>query len=87
MATIQTMDNGEFLAALDRLGFKGDARKNDRGLTAFALWYGCSLATAKNYASGASDIPGGVAGTLRLMMKHGETPESVAALAPQFVTE
>ncbi len=61
-----SMTPAEFLAALDRLGFAGDKRENDLGLSAFARFIGKTQRTVQEWSTKGPDSTAAV--LLRLML-------------------
>jgi hypothetical protein len=60
-----TMTPDEFRAALARLGFIGEARENDEGISALAHLVGAPVRTAQNWA--VKGPPAGIVVMLRIM--------------------
>lgn len=66
------MTHEEFRAAIDKIGLSQ---------VATARLFGAGDRTARRWASGENDVPLSVAIVLRLMLKHGITPEEIEKIA------
>lgn len=75
---LPAMTPAEFRATLARLGFAGDARENDAGISACARLFGAEVRTAQNWA--AKGPPAGIVVALRIMASQRLTAGDVAEI-------